>query len=291
MADTRWQGVPGWEQLPNWIAAIATVLALGAAIFAGVWARQAAKHTQRQADAAVEQVTIARDELDMARQEAKESRAAADMQQAQAARAERRLEESRLDALAPVVYARASPGAAGAPGFPPIEYRELAPGVPPAGYRAVPTEEPNGVRLDQADRRIWQFRITMSVLFENVSDHVARVEIPDTEDLVRFDPTSDSEFAIAPHRSHTLLWQRELLSGDLDGSAIDTPDNTTFGVHFVVSDLAGNVRDSYDFNGNLRHFSRPSGSEASLVVHALPYMPPYNENIALPKGPRNYSRL
>jgi len=81
----------------------------------------------------------------------------------------------------------------------------------------------------------------MSVLFENVSDEVARVEINSTEDLFRFDATTDFEFTIAPGRQHSLLWQRELGSGDLGGSAIDAPENTTFDVHFVASDLAGSA--------------------------------------------------
>ena len=98
------------------------------------------------------------------------------------------------------------------------------------------------MRLDQHDpRSTWQFRITMSVLFENVSDEVARVEINSTEDLFRFDATTDFEFTIAPGRQHSLLWQRELGSGDLGGSAIDAPENTTFDVHFVASDLAGSA--------------------------------------------------
>ena len=62
-----------------------------------------------------------------AKHEARDARADAD-------KANRRMEESRYDALAPVVYARANPGAEGAPGFPPIEYREVTPGIAPEEY-------------------------------------------------------------------------------------------------------------------------------------------------------------
>lgn len=113
---------------PEWIQAVASVLAFLAAVAAGWYARRAAIYTKQQAEASDKQVKIAKDALeitraqaeaaeehgaqqtqiaretlDVARQEAQVAQVAADRQVEEAQTAYRRYEESRLDALVPSV--------------------------------------------------------------------------------------------------------------------------------------------------------------------------------------------
>jgi len=243
------------EQLPNWIAAIATVLALGAAIFAGVWARQAAIHTEAQADAAKEQtrfaeqqVVIARQELaqaadqfdrqlTVAREELELTSGEAERQRQEAVRANRRAKESRLDALAPAIFGLAKlREAVTASDYPIrafIEFRSPSdPDWMPVPIKTWPLE---------SDYPSVTFRLTVHMKIHNVSDKVAVVL---AEKYPAHGEVDRTEFAVVPSEETTVTWTRLFQLDDLRNYAEPDP---MFDLSFSVWDVSHAVEDVYLF--------------------------------------------
>lgn len=272
-----------WEGIPNWVVAVSSLLTLGAAIFAGVFAGRAAHWTKAQAKASQRQVDLAHEALTVAQQDSEVAKETADRQRAEAERSYRLLVQAQLDALAPVVLATATPINAGtdesylwSQGYVGGVWENIWARV------AEQLEVPSGERL--------RFRFTVNLEFKNVSDKVSHIDIVDRAGGV-FDGHSDSSMpvlVVPPHEKRTLTWSRYWLSEGLgtDEGTQDT-QNGSFRMHFEVRDQGLNVRDTYEFLADLRFFSR-DGSR--LIVEPKPAFP-WEESVAIPVLGRVYERL
>lgn len=283
-----------WEGWPNWISAGTSALTLIAAIFAGIFAAKAAHWTKEQAEASDDQVTIARaglaqaaeqfeKQLAVAREELALTAGEADRQRQEAERANRRLTESRLDALAPVIYARATPGVGGSPGMQPLAYRDLTPGAEPReDWRSVDTEMHVG-----ADKMLI-FRTALLIEFVNISDRLAHIDVIDYAAGESPELKQGQTLVVLPNSSKTITWTRQLTSQGLgDDIQVNDPRHWLFNLKFWARDLGFNVQDTYMFNGDMRYFSR-DGSR--LVVAPQPSYPWTENHAALIPG-RVYERL
>ncbi|GGH97612.1 hypothetical protein ACFFGR_08740 [Arthrobacter liuii] len=286
------------SEVPAWIQAITSIFTLFAAIAAGIYAAKAAGHTQRQANAADDQVKVAKEALDITRSQAAVveehgehqmrislesldvARQEADRQVQEAQAAYRRYEESRLDAVIPVVLATVR-----RPGWF-IGMKEMyAPGRWTDNWE--PISQVQHIEDSQGD--VIKFQIRLDVVIENLSSsQTARVDIikdgnGDVIDLPRGEP-----LVLRPLEVRALAWTRNLTPATLateDG--INDPKNSCFDLTMWVRDLGMNVRDTYQFSSDLRLFSR-DGSR--LVVTPVPAHD-WTENVAQPLPERFYERL
>lgn len=83
-------------------------------------------------------------------------------------------------------------------------------------------------------------------------------------------------------------WQRTISRAALrSGEDLVRPENWWMTVELWVRDLGMNVRDTFRFSGDFRHFAL-DGSRL-IVDPELPFA--WEENIAEPTSPRIYERL
>ena len=236
-----------WVGLPNWIAAVATVIATGAAITAGVWAAKAAKSTKAQADAAElglaqanthfdAQLAVAKDDLEIAHSTAL-------TQQAAAERSDRRLAEAGLAAQAPAIYAIAT-------------LREVTADLQTGDLRSLiefrdqnqddDTWMPNiGLPFDDARRVL--FRVTIDMIFTNVSDRIAVVAM---EQYPACGEVDRRGFSLPPDGRNSVTWVRTLTSEEVR----ENSSGQVFDLSFQVWDVAHAVQDTYRFFGGLQFF-------------------------------------
>lgn len=261
MIDVFWQGVP------NWLMVLMAFLTLVAATFAGVFARRAAHWTKAQAESSDTQASIAHESLELAQ-------TAAEEQRQETTRAYRRLSESRLDALAPSIYAAASPGA------PLLQVRRaVGTGGSWGDWEAVTDD------FEVAENEQVIFRTNVTVTLSNYSDQVARVDIIDPAGG-ETDVRSGEMIVVPPAQAKSISWTRNVTSIATQED-LDQPRNWLFNMELWVRDLGMNVRDVYRFNADLRFFSR-DGSRL-LVKPEPPF--PWSENVAVPLPGRSYERL
>lgn len=266
-----------WEGLPNWIAACSAALTLIAAVVAGVYARRAAHWTKAQAEATERQVDIEQGVLDITREEAVAARADAERQREEAERAHRRLDESRLDAVAPTVFAVAS--------LPSIRFRPN--GDPRAEWERV--KEP--VEVDDYDPAV-VYRTGVHLSFENTSPHVAQIDITDVRGGSVYEdsnvPLVTGPIFLRPGETKDFSWYRVIGNKALSSEAsVELREHSLFDLTFWVRDLGGEVRDSYMFVGDLRYFERRPGGIAVRPEPAVKWW----EAVAVPYLPRSYERL
>lgn len=261
-----------WEGIPNWITASTSALTLVAAVFAGIFARRAAHWTRKQAEATDLQVDIARTALGVAEQDALAAQTAIDLQRTEADRSARAREETRLNSLAPIIFARAKPSRIINRAF--LEIRSAD------GW----TRVDNPIEVQGHETHI--FRTNLILEFENVSENVAQVDIIDHASGETELRSGDALF-VSPRSSKELLWSRIVPSSVLHSDEINSPQNWLFNMTFWARDLGMNVRDSYRFNADLRFFDR-DGSR--LLVSPVPAIV-WGENVATPLPGRVYERL
>ena len=264
MTSADWQGVPGWEQLPAWIAATATSLAFFAAVVAGLFARKAAIHTG---------------------------------EQAQAARAQLRLAgESKLDALAPLVYAVARPEEY------PHWLKYAVPG-PDVRFRAA-NDQSNGwqwaifpsihgqhTREHDVTSKLGFFRTGVLVDMHNISSKAARVEFPEQTGTVYTTGNQiiDWPVVILPNQHTRVIWRNVIpWQGFANDEAFPDPANTSLAFRFHVRDLGLNIRDTYRFDADLTLFSKHENG-GLINVSARPEVP-WEETVAILGEDRKYTR-
>lgn len=268
----------GWEGIPNWIQAGSAVLTLAAAIFAGVYAGKAAHWTKKQAESSKEQVRIAEDALTVAKSDADAARLIADRQREEAELAYRRVVESRLDDLAPTIFALARPRVSQ-----PLETR----------YRLedgrwtpwLPHQEVESFEQDQNLDVEFQFRF--EITFRNTSGVIARVDVVDlSKGSLGLAP--GRPIVLPPDEERSFVWTRRFTPVMLSSQEeIDDPQNWLFSLTFWARDIGMNVRDIYKFNGDLRVFAR-DGSR--LVVRPHPEHR-WDMEVAVPMRERFYERI
>lgn len=290
--------------IPDWIQAVTSILTFLAAVAAGLYARRAAIYTKNQAEAsdrqveiaadALEvtraqaaaaedhgshQVEIARETLDLARKEAQATQASADRQVEEAQATYRRYEESKLDALVPVVLAKV--GKAGS-SF--LETKEV---TAKGGWSTSwsPFDFPRNFEESELDKVI--FRLRLQVVIENNSEQIARVDITDPA-RGEVDVPSGTPLIIAPHQRTGFNWTRVLTPGMLaTEDALQDSKNGLFDLTLWVRDLGMNVCDTYKFNSDLRLFSRDG---TRLIVRPEPEHT-WKIDVAQPLQQRSYQRL
>ncbi|MGC0371309.1 hypothetical protein [Microbacterium sp. SLBN-111] len=256
-----------WEGLPNWISAVTGTLTLFAAITAAVFAGWAAHWAKQQAEAARAQTHTATEQLHLARDEATEARRQLDQQERKAVITERRQTEARLDTIAPLVIATA-------------RRHNLM-----RSFQGSFVEVKHRQELE-AEEDVF-FRTSAAITFRNLSSTVARIDVVDSaqgELSVR----SGEGIILSPGEQTQVSWQRVVAR-----AALRTPEDLgrrehwLMTVEFWVRDLGMNVRDTFRFGGDFRHF-RLDGSR--LIVDPTPQFP-WEDNVAEPTGPRIYERL
>ncbi len=272
-----------WGSVPTWVVAGAAVGAFGAASRAAMWTARSAAAGREQVKAAIDQVEAARQQAVAARGQLDLAKSGAVRDQEAARAAEDRLLHAQLDARAPVVYARATPGSADRPALSAVTESE---------YEASPeslTDPGNAVReqrtLDEGEHL--RFALTVTIEFVNCSDVPARINITAHRNADVTLPRGQ-ELLVPPHESRLVVWTRRfgsrLLSAQVD---LDRPDLTMFQIDYLVRDLSHNVSDTYRFNSGLRYFNRVDGR---LVVEPQPAFP-WTEDFATQVGERRYERL
>ncbi|HEY8722103.1 hypothetical protein [Pengzhenrongella sp.] len=283
MVDIAWEGVP------NWIAACASALTLGAALVAGYFASKAAHWTKKQAEATDAQVKIEQAALEVAREDAQLARDAADSQRAETDRANRRLEESRLDQLAPVIFARAIPGGA-EPEISGFDHTRDDGSPYRTGWQQV------GDRLEVPKTENEAFRFTIKITFENISSLLARIDIIDATfgemsgPQGEFSVQQGEAFYLAPSGKREIVWTRQIGSQELsDSEPANSSRHAYFGLRFLVRDVGMNVGDVYAFGVDLhlRHFNR-DGTRL-IVKRDQAFL--WTEIVAEPTARRLYGRL
>lgn len=264
MTVAEWQGVPGWEQLPAWIAATATSLAFLAAVVAGLYARKAAIHTG---------------------------------EQAQAARAQLRLAgESKLDALAPMIYAVARPE--DHPhwlryAMPTREARYRAATDPSNGWQwaVFPPNPGQDSREHDVTTQLGFFRFGVLIDLHNASSVVARVEFPEQTGSVFTvgNQLIDWPVVILPGKEARVIWRHVIpWQAFADERAFSDPANTTFAFCFHARDLGLNLLDTYRFKADLTLFARHENG-ALINVAARPKIP-WEATVAILGEDRQYTR-
>ncbi|MDR6793608.1 hypothetical protein J2X12_003113 [Pseudarthrobacter oxydans] len=264
---------------PDWIQAITSVPTLLAAIAAGLFAGKAAVYTKHQAQASNRQVEIALEALEITRTQAASAEEHANRQVEEAQDTYRRYEESKLDALMPVVLATAR-----RPGSWFIETNEVweSGEWPPFWEPFTRIKD-----FDESQNYRVRFRISIKVELENVSNKIARIDIVDNSSG-EVDVRGGEAIIVPPGQVRAFTWTRTFTPVILaTQDEIDDPKNWLFSLTLWVRDLGMNVRDVYKFNSDLRFFSR-DGSR--LVVRPEPAFS-WTENVAQPLQQRAYERL
>ncbi|NDK32439.1 hypothetical protein [Nesterenkonia haasae] len=275
------------EGVPNWIMAGSTLFTAGVASVAAFFAYRAANWTKKQAEASQDQVENARKALEVAHQDAEVAKATSESQRAEADRSHRLLVQAQLDALAPVVLAKASPTDQTPPGrhfFLWMRRDTRSSGGNLGAWKAV-TE-----KLELPREEKYRFKFSVHLAFENVSDAVARVDILDTTGgkFPDFREGTMPFTVVPPHEERGIVWTREWSSDGLlrEGVPFD-PMNESFHIRFEVRDQGLNVCDTYEFLTRLGFFSR-DGSR--LIVKPRRTFP-NDEGVATPVPGRRYERL
>jgi hypothetical protein len=283
------------EGIPNWIVAVTSVLTLGAAVAAGIFAAKAAHYTKVQAAAAHEQVRIGDQTLEAALADATAAKEAAARQREEADRAYRSFAETRLDPLAPVIFAVAEPYAFFENGVARdskvwLEVHRFA-GRTESGYDSWTSWEPVTETFEEPQREQRsdvEFRTKLVVTLTNVSSQIARIWVEDPGNGEFDQPEATRDFILLPGGSKAFVWTKRwglgMLRTDED---IDDSKNWLFNVKFSAHDLGMNLRDTYMFNGDLRLFARDG---SGLVVKNEPPFP-WTKNVATPLPGRAYERL
>ncbi len=244
------------EGVPNWIMAGSTFLTLGVAIVAAIYARRAAHWTKDQAVASERQAKSAREAVEVAQEDAEVAKATSERQRAEAERSHRLFMQAQLDALAPVIWAKASPTDQTPPGgdlflWMRRDARNQGGGM--GEWEAV-TE-----KLELPREEKYRFKFSVHVAFRNVSDTVARIDILDSVrgQFHGFDDGGRPFTVVPPREERGIVWTREWSTDELllDAAPFD-PLDSTFRMHFEVRDQGRNVCDTYEFLTSLRFFSR-----------------------------------
>lgn len=275
------------EGVPNWIMAGSTFLTLVVASVAAYFARRAAHWTKQQAEASQDQAENTQKALEVAQQDSEVAKETSERQRTEADRSYRLLVQAQLDALAPVIWAKASPTDQTPPGghlFLWMRRETRNQGGGPSQWEAV-TEELELTR----EEKYW-FRFSVNLAFKNVSDTVARVDIldhfggrfPEFAEGVR--PFT----VVPPHDERSILWTRQwssdaLLLADTSRASL----SETFSMRFEVRDQGMNVCDTYEFLASLRFFSR----DGSRLIVSPQRTFPNDDGVATPIPGRKYERL
>lgn len=280
------------EGIPNWIMAVTSFFTLGAAIFAGVFARRAAHYTKEQAVASHEQVRIGDQALKIAQEDALAAQDASLRQLREAERAYRNFAESRLDALAPVILASAAPYDTATPqGYATklwLEVHRLEEPNTAGGYDRWSSWEPVTNAYYESGESGVEFRTQLVMRFNNVSDKVARISVIDPGNGEVQDLRSGTDLVLMPRETKSIVWIKRWGLGMLATEVgLNDAKNWLFNLEFWVRDLGMNVRDTHKFNGDLRLFER-DGSR--LLVKDKPYFA-WAEDFATPLPGRVYERL
>lgn len=266
----------------DWIAVVVGALTLLAAVAAGFFAGRAAHWTKVQAEAADEQVGLARSALVVAQQEAKDARAEIARQREEAQIAARRLAEARVDASMPTVLARATPGINVSTFHDMLEIGRLDDASPGQWTWATVDNQ-----LDLPDDEEVLFRTNVTVHLKNVSTQIAQVAIIDPaqgEVSVR----SGDSVLVPPHEEEIFTWSRVLrMAAFRTDKGVNLPEHSLMNMKLWVRDLGLNAYDVVLFNADLRFFVR-DGSRL-IVKTEPPY--PWQENVGQPLPDRVYDRL
>lgn len=257
-----------WEGVPNWISAVTGVMTLLAAVAAAIFAGRAAHWTKQQATAAAAQTTTSDEQLQLARDGAAKAQMQLEKQQREATRAERRQAEARLDVIAPVVLAVA-------------RRHNLTKSSDGQSFEPVTHRREIDARTDAL------FRTSATITFQNLSNKIARVDITHPA-YGELDIRSGESIILSPGERKQIEWQRTIARAALRSEEdLGRPENGWMTVEIWVRDLGMNVRDTFRFGGDFRHFSL-DGSRL-VVDPELPF--PWEENVAEPTSPRVYERL
>jgi multidrug efflux pump subunit AcrA (membrane-fusion protein) len=279
---------------PTWVVAGATVGAFGAAWRAAVWTARTAESGREQVKAANEQVAAARQQADAARAQLDLAKSESERERELARAADDRLLRAQLDARAPVVYARATPGGTARNRMtePEEASRPALTAVAESQYhqsRDSLTDPVNVVRerLIVNDGELFMFALTVTIEFINCSDVPARINITASVNAEVTLPRGQ-DLLVPPRESRQVVWTRRLGSQLLSTQEdVERPELTTFQLDYLVRDLTHNVSDTYRFNSDLRHFRRDG---ARLIVEPQPPAP-WTEDYAAQVDERRYERL
>jgi hypothetical protein len=253
-----------WEGIPNWGTLLAAIAAGLFAWRAAHWTKEAAHWTKQQSEAADQQVIEARRSYDL-------------------------LLRSQLDGLAPVVYARATPGVSGGiPEVKPFEY--LVIGSPEHSTEWTEVTRRVDLRTSGNEPQVQAavFRSNITLYLKNVSTHIALIAVTE-EAGGEIQGMTGTELVLSPGEDKTLTWSRTLNSVlELARQGSETqPECSRFYVAFQVRDLGGNVTDTYRFDADLGYITR-SGD----YLIAQPSAPnPWTQQVATIEGDRTYDRL
>lgn len=249
----------------DWSSNAVGLLTLVAAVFAGWYAKAAARWTKAQAESSREQAELARAANALAEREAADARAETAFQR-------RNDVERRVDALAPSVFAIAVHGAAdGSDGWPVAvaatsgtieEWRE------PVDGRAFAVDEPAA------------FRFRATVTLRNVSDVPAILTFAD---LGGGHVDSPATTYLLPGGSREVAWTRRVTPAQLADAASAAE---TMRLEFDAGDVGGNVRDRYRLELELRHFER----DGDRIVYRVRSRAAEEHGVAVPIR-RDYLRL
>lgn len=246
----------GWEGLPNWIAATATLSALLFAWRAGHWAKQAAGSTRAQAEAAGEQVAAANAQVERAERGLTQAGKQFEQQLAVAQEELELTRKSNLEAVLPVIFATATPKSE-VPEVNGTTSRRLL------EIRRMMETDPRWLDYDPVRTRTaiepneqLQLRIRMLLTFENVSDEIAVVSV--NGGILGGQLHSwDVENFIKPKCSRSTTWERQYRLEDLaTPEQINDASNWNFNVEFCVRDLGSRIAQYLRFNADLRVFER-----------------------------------
>lgn len=262
------------EAVPNWIAAASTAGALVAAVVAARWAKRAALATREQADAASDDVGIARAALALAERQETDTRA-------ETARATRQAEERRLDAVAPDIFARVSPGSK-------VNGVDFGFDMRDGEGDWVLMREAREFKREQYTV---MFRQAVVLTLENVSTVPARIDFVDPYRGELYDE-HDRLLAgfpawLMPGEAKRFTWRRVVaLQALVDGGGTIDPFGHLFYLEFWARDVGQNVRTPYKFGGTVMQV-QVDGSR--IVVGPVPsHLWP--DRVAFPL-PRVYERL
>lgn len=243
-----------------------------ALIFAGIavkWAKAAAESADEQAKGTRTEVRVAEEQLEVQRRELARA-------QADAAETARVTAETRIDALAPEVFAWAQSGGR-------VETHEISPTPQPfLAFREreggqwtewKPVRE--SMKIESEKQNEIQFRVIAWLTFRNVSDRVARITI-ESPGFGSVEADARSEFIVLPQgvergQSADTLWTLEVSPSWIVGDGVDHPSCEIFmRIEYAVRDLGGNSCDRFAIHGDLRFF-REDGFR--LVVEPQPSYP------------------
>ncbi len=282
------------NDVPSWIEAVATVFAFGAATAAAIWTAKTAGSAKSQAESARKQLeqseATTRDQMESMRTQLTLAHESAEREKQGARESEYRFLRAQFDALAPVVYAYATPGSpSGRPMLTSvtIEEQQANPDALLMASNAVTTP----IRVESADN-LRLFAVTVTVNFVNCSGFPARIDLVDTSNLEidNSDTVPDllgRELVLPPNSSRRVVLFRRHTSTEIMRVFAGGPEVQFVQLKYWVRDLAMNTQDEYGFMLEARFFTA-DGSRL-IVEPTLPY--PWEEVFAGQSKPRIYERL